>query len=171
MKKLGNVSFSEAKAFESFRTFRSDSQGWFRSRKDDMAAVKARRKGAINYLRNRLLTAQEKTVFAVLQKNGFKVEANVPIGKASVVDFVVDGARGRTIIEVKRTKTINRRELTKILKNLAYEGYKARFRAKKISKFVALLETRLPLNEFDFEELEGPFDYVCTNVEQLMKVL
>lgn len=62
--------------------------------------------------------------------------------------------------------TTNRREQTERIRELAYKGYKIKFSNSRI-KLIAFIEAQLPLQHSDHEELKGPYDYVCTKLNEL----
>ncbi|MBI5036583.1 hypothetical protein HZC09_04535 [Candidatus Micrarchaeota archaeon] len=157
-----SLDFEPERVRRFFNKFNEESDGWFKANKTDEKAVRARQKGAHASMKLRL-TTQEDDLLKKLSKNGFKPEANKSLGNKIIADIVLPNC----VIECKRLVTTNRRQQTKKTRELAYEGYKIKFLYPTL-KLYALIEVKLPLVSTDFEELQGPFDKVFTNSEDLL---
>lgn len=156
--------FSPTRVFESFERFRKNSEGWFKAQGATSAASRARQKGALTVMQKRS-TTQEQQVLGALREMGLKAKLNKPLSRKVVTDVFVE-SKPPVILECKRLETFNRRQQTKKIRELAYQGYKIKF-LRPGARIIAVLEAKLPLQESDFDELRGPFDMVCTDLQKL----
>ncbi len=147
---------------KNFKIFSANSRGWFKANSLSVLASKARQKGAAASMRLRS-TTQEQHLAGLLRKRGLRVEINKPLSEKIIADIVV--SKPFTVIECKRLETFNRRQQTKKIRELAYQGYKLKF-AVKNARIFAFIQARLPLQPSDFEELQGPFDKVILDLKQ-----
>lgn len=165
--KLRNIEISKSKILQSFERSLSESKGWFGANKNEKAD-EARIKGALVAANTRKRTKQENEIAQILESVGIRFKTNYPITKKSIVDFYLQDLN--VAIECKRLETFKRREQTMKIKELAYQGYKLKF-AKGDIKTIAVIETRLPLQKTDVEELKGPFDLIFKNEKELYAYL
>lgn len=163
LNKVKTIKFSKSDILHNFEKSLLESKGWFGANKNEKAD-EARIKGALRAAIVRRHTEQEKDIATVLESIGVNFKTNWPITRKSIVDFYLQDLN--LIIECKRLKTFNRKEQTSKIRELAYQGYKIKFANKNV-KLIAVIETNLPLQRTDFEELKGPFDLVCKNKKEL----
>lgn len=164
--KLGNIRISENRIRDNFKKSEQESKGWFKANALSEKASKARQLGAQRSLAKRFST-QEKEVADFLKNKGIECKINYPINNKSIVDIYIK--KFNIGIQCKRLHTINRRKQTERIRELAYQGYKTKFLNNKI-KLIAVIETELPLQHSDYEELKGPYDYICTKVHELKNI-
>jgi very-short-patch-repair endonuclease/DNA-binding XRE family transcriptional regulator len=150
-----------------YNKFEAESKGWMKVNSDSKKASEGRQKGAIISLSKRS-TNQEKEVAKLLLKKGIPFKTNFVINNKCIVDFKV--VKPKLIIECKKLITKNRREQSKKMRELAYQGYKAKFYDHD-SQLIAIIETEMPLRPIDFEELIGPFDKVFDGVNKFFLYL
>src|SRR3989344_447629 len=153
------------RVIKNFERFKKESKGWFAVCSNTKKVLEARRKGAENSLKNRL-TPQEEKVEELLKEFGINYKSNYLINKdkAIIVDFFIPRKKP-IILECKRLTSSNRREVREQTKNLAFQGYKTKFYHNFI--LIALIESKKRLQIRDFQELDGPFEKVFTNLKQL----
>lgn len=160
-------SIDRKKVIKSYKHFKAESKGWMMVHSDSEQALRGRQKGAINSMKKRC-TIQEKEITNYLLKKAVPFKRNYALNNRCVVDFIIEHAN--VIIECKRLSTQNRREQTKKIRELAYQGYKAKFLNPKFA-LIALIETQLPLTAADYEELMGPFNKVFNRMDELFSFL
>lgn len=154
---------------KNFERFKKESKGWFATYSNTKKVLEARRKGAENSLKNRL-TPQEEKVEGLLKEFGIKYKSNYLINKDKgiIVDFFIPGKKP-IVMECKRLTSNNRREVREQTKNLAFQGYKTKFYHDFV--LIAFIESKMKLQIRDFQELDGPFEKIFTNIKQLKSFL
>ena len=147
-----------------FEKFEANSKGWFKAHQNSSKASVARQRGAIASMQLRS-TPQERKVCEELRKKGFAPKLNKALSNKVIVDVYLEKP-AIIVIECKQLVTFNRRQQTKKIRELAYQGYKTKF-LKPSAKVIALIAANLPLTQSDLEELQGPFDIVCRKVSEV----
>jgi len=150
-----------------YRKSKVESEGWFRINKDNLEGLKARRKGAIESLKKRT-TPQEQILSQELSKLQIKNISNYALAENIIVDNFIP--EKNLVIECKEIKSISKRENREQIQKLAYQGYKTKFRFPD-KKLWALVKTGTKLIEVERQELKGPFDYIFTDVSELINKL
>lgn len=165
LEKIKKVTFK--KILTNFKNSKRESEGWFRANKNTVQGLRARRKGAIESLKTRM-TPQEQILSQELNKLEIRNISNYALAEDIIVDNFIP--ERNLIIECKEIKSISRRENREQIQRLAYQGYKIKFRLPD-KKIWALIKPKIKLTEVEKQELQGPFDFIFTDVSELIKKL
>jgi len=155
------------KILENLKKSKKESEGWFRANADNLQGLKARRKGAIESLKTRI-TPQEQILSQELTKLQIKNISNYALAENIIVDNFIP--EKNLIIECKEIKSTSKRENREQIQRLAYQGYKVKFRFPD-KKLWALIKLGMKLTEVERQELQGPFDFIFTDVSELTNKL
>ena len=169
LQKLKNTNVNNV--INNFEKFERSSKGWFKIENDDERLLTIRRLGAANTLSTRL-TKQERELSKLLNKKHIQHKINYYFDNKSgiIVDCFIQNNNDTIIIECKEITSIRRSMLKEEIRRLAYQAYKIKFYHKNI-KILALIESKLKLMINNIKELQGPFDMVFENKEDLIKYL
>ncbi len=166
--KINKMHITENTVILCYKKMLAESNGFLKANQGTRKVLLAQRKGALNSLRKRA-TEQEKTITSLLELKGFKPEINHPLDqeKGIVTDIFLKDQN--VAIECKDIVSRNYREFKAQIKLLAYQGYRIKFIFPKI-KLGATVKSNFKLSQRDLEELQGPYDFVVTDVEELKKI-
>ncbi len=148
---------------QNFKKLKEESNGWFKANNESLDVLNARRKGAIESLRNRR-TPQEKILEENLKEKNEEFYVNFPLTDNMIVDFYIP--KKNLVIECKEVISSSRMETKEQIQKLAYQGYRIKFKFphKKLS---GLIKTKINLQSYEKEELQGPFDNIFNDVKNL----
>ena len=156
------------KVILAYKKMSSESNGFLRANQGTKKVLLAQRKGAINSLRKRS-TEQEKSLTTLLESKGFKTEFNFPLSeeKGIITDIFLKDQF--VAIECKDIISKNYRQFKEQIRLLAYQGYRIKFNFPKI-RIGAFVKSNFLLSQRDMEELQGPYDFILTDVGELKKI-
>jgi len=165
---LSTKKIAEKHVILAYKKMFSESNGFLKAHQGTRKVLLAQRKGAINSLKKRS-TEQEKSLVLSLELKGYTPAINFPLSEEKGIITDVFLKDQNFAIECKDIGSKSYREFKEQIRLLAYQGYRIKFNFPKI-RLCAFVKSSFKLTQRDMEELQGPYDFILTDVGELTTI-